>query len=213
MAERKIQSRLRYFLAFLIGTIIFIDIFVIAYSLSYGEFRRISNIQEELSYEIFRNKLRYSLFEEDICSADLQKKVTEDLGYQGKIIDYLERKLGKNNEEVLFSKQFYTLIELEHFDFVRKINRECNSSIPTILFFYSNGGGEVEESEDLGNLLASVYNRNPEVIIYSFDINLKSDLIEDLKKKYYIQEPLTIVINEKTKMVKPISISEVEKNL
>jgi len=210
MKKRKIQSKLRYLLAFLIATIIFIDGFMLVYSFSYLEYQRISSIQGELSYQLFQNKLRYYLFDEDICSADLLGELSEDLGYQGRIIDDLERKLGKNDKRVLFRKKFYTLMELEHFEFIKRINKECGAEIPTILFFYSNEKSDLDKSEELGELLGVVYRRNPEIRIYSFDINLNSDLIKMLKKKYGVEEVLTVVINEEIEMVHPKNINEIE---
>jgi hypothetical protein len=213
MKKRRIQSKLRYLLAFLIATLVFIDGFMLVYSFSYLEYQRISEIQGELSYQLFQNKLKHYLFDEDLCSADLLVEISEDLGYQGKIIDDLERKLGKNDQRVLFRKKFYTLMQLEHFEFVRRINKECEEKIPTILFFYSNEDLDLKKSEELGELLGVVYRREPDLKIYSFDINLDSDLINRLKMKYNVNEPLTILINEDTKLMNPKGVDEIEQYL
>ena len=68
MEDRKIQSRKRYLLAFLIGTVLFILIFFLSYSLSYFEYQRVSNLQESIAYSIFEDKLDYSFFNKQICS-------------------------------------------------------------------------------------------------------------------------------------------------
>jgi len=213
MERRKIQSWRRYLYAFLIGTFIFLIVFALTYSISYFEYQRISNAQMELSYDIFRDKLDYSFFKKNICSEESYKKISGDLRFQGVIIEDLERKFGKDNDMVLFRKKFYSLIELEHFEFVKQINENCKANIPTILFFYSNEKQYLDKSEELGILLSSVYQRNEDVVIYSFDINLNSNLIKDLIKKYNVEEPLTIIINEKTKLVNPRNIKEIEQYL
>jgi len=213
MKERKIQSKKRYLLAFLIGTAIFILIFSLSYAISYLEFRRISNLQEDLAYDIFEDKLDYSLFDEGICANESFDRVSRDLGFQGRIIDDLERKLGKNNENVLFRKKFYTLIELEHFEFVKLLNERCNLEIQTILFFYSNSGPNLELSEEVGKLLDVVHNRNENLMIYSFDIDLGSYLTEKLKEKYMIDKSPTLIINEEVKVENPQNISDIEKHL
>ncbi len=213
MEKRQIQSGRRYILAFLIGTFIFLNGFVLTYSFSYLEYQRVSRIQAEISYQLFQNKLKYYLFDEDICSADLLVELSEDLGFQGRIIDDLERKLGKNDKRVLFRKKFYTLMELEHFEFIKRINKECGAEIPTVLFFYSNDDLDLKKGEELGELLGVVYRRNPEIKIYSFDINLDSDLIKMLKEKYEVEELLTVVINEEIKVVHPKNINEIEQYL
>ena len=213
MERRKIQSKKRYVLAFLIGTFIFILGFILTYSISYLEYQRISNAQEKISYQIFQDKLKHSFFNEDICSLESLKGISEDLGFQGRIIDDLEKKFGKNNEKVLFRKKFYSLIEIEHFEFVEEINKRCKARILTILFFYSNEKKDVKKSEEVGDLLSVVYRRNPNVMIYSFDINLESDLIKNLKEKYEVEESPTIIINGKSKIVKPENVGQIEEYL
>ncbi len=213
MARRDIKSKKRYFFAFLIATVVFIMGFVVVFTISYFEFLRISSFQSQISYEIFQDKLKYSFFDEEICNSSSFTEISADLGFQGRIIDDLERKLGKNDERVLFRKKFYTLIELEHFEFVNTINKECKSGIPTILFFYSNDDKDVKRSEEVGELLSVAYRRNPEIIIYSFDINLDSEIITALKKKYEIEESPTIIINGKSKIVNPENIDKIEKFL
>lgn len=211
--KRRIQSSWRYIIAFLIGTFIFIGGFILTYSVSYLEYQRISDVQSLISYQIFQDKLKYSFFKEDVCSFKSIKEISEDLGFQGRIIDDLERKLGKNDKRVLFRKKFYTLILLEHFEFINTINQNCDIDIPTILFFYSNEEKDAEKSEELGELLGAVYQRNPEIVIYSFDINLDSEMIEALKEKYDITQPNTLVINNKKTLVNPKNINEIEKLL
>lgn len=214
LENRPIQSKKRYLLAFLIGTIIFIFVFLLSYYLSYLEFQRISIFQTETAYSIFEDKLVYGFFDKGFCSNQAIQEISDDLRFQGKIIDDLERKLGKNNKDVLLRKKFYTLIELEHFEFVNLIKDNCNYDINTILFFYSNEDRYLSESEELGRLLGAVYSKNTKnLIIYSFDINLDSNLIETLNKKYEITEPLSLIINGEDKIVDPKSLSDIEKYL
>ncbi len=206
---RKIQSKKRYFLAFIIGTVVFLGVFFVSYALSYLEFERVTNLQQDTAYEIFENKIKYNMFSTDLCSKESFKEISESLGFQGRVIDDLERKLGKNDKRVLSRKKFYTLIELEHFDFVRTLNERCNYNINTILFFYSNERDYVDESEELGRLLDTVVNRHEELVIYSFDVNLESELMDRLKDKYDIKQPLTLVVNGE-KIENPKNIKEIE---
>lgn len=212
MEQRKFESKNRYMISLIIGTVIFLLIFAVSYSISYFELQRVSNIQVGIGYDIFKDKLDYSFFNEPICDKASFDKVSQDLGFQGRIIDDLERKLGKQNEDVLLRKQFYALIELEHFEFVKEFNQKCGDKFNTILFFYSNNDSELKESEEAGRILGIVSNRNENLIIYSFDVDLSSDLVDKLENKYSITETPVIVINEKRKM-NVGSISEIEKYL
>lgn len=210
MKERGFQSGKRYIAAFLIGTVVFILVFALTYSLSYLEFRRVSDLQVDISYEIFKDKLDYSLFNEPICTNESFERVSRNLGFQGRIIDDLERKLGKQNEKVLFRKKFYTLIELEHFDFINLLNEKCDRNVQTILFFYSNEGSNTKDSEDAGKLLSVVHSKTENLMIYSFDINLDSDLIEKLKEKYDVERSPTMIINGEFRVENPQNLLDVE---
>lgn len=219
MEKRKYESKNRYLVSLLIATCVFVLIFAISYSISYFELQRVSNLQVGVGYDIFNDKLDYSLFNGSICDDKSLDKVSQDLGFQGRIIDDLERRLGKQNENVLLRKQFYSLIELEHFEFVRDFNKNCvkpwtkEKKISTIFFFYSNNESYLKDSEEAGRILGVVYERNEDIIIYSFDVDLQSSLVDKLEGKYGITESPTIVINEKTKIKLPANIDEIEKHL
>ncbi len=211
---RFIQSKKRYLLAFIIGTLIFIMGFSITYTISIAEFQRISNIQGKLSYQIFNDKILYSLFNKNICAESSFQKISQDLRFQGVIIDDLEKKLGKNDLEVLFRKKFYTLIELEHLEFVTETNKQCNDSINTLLFFYSNLENDLGKSEKTGRMLDALFSEyQNNLIIYSFDINLDSELIRELKQKFNIQSSPILIINQETKIINPENINDITKFL
>jgi hypothetical protein len=196
MERRKIQNKKRYLWAFIIGTIIFIIGFAITYSVAYFEYQRISSLQGPVSYEIFQDKLKFSLLGEDICTGKVYQEVSDSLGFQGGIIGDLEEKLGKDNENVIFRKQFYTLILLEHFELINTIKTECNRNINTILFFYSNEKEGIEASENVGDILQVAYKQNKgELFIYSIDMNLDSELVEAMVEKYNVTAPMKIIVN------------------
>ena len=213
MEQRKFESKNRYLISLVIGTLVFLLVFAISYSVSYFELQRVSNLQVGVGYDIFKDKLDYSFFKENICGTESFEKVSQDLGFQGRIIDDLERKFGKQDEDVLLRKQFYSLIELEHFEFVKTYNEKCGNKIDTILFFYSNNASEIEDSEEAGRILGVVSSRNDNLIIYSFDIDLDSDLVDKLEKNYNITDPPVAVINEKAKIELPANIQEIERHL
>lgn len=213
MEQRKFESKNRYLISLIIATIVFLLIFAVSYSISYFELQRVSNLQVGVGYGIFEDKLDYSLFNASICNEESFDKVSQDLGFQGRIIDDLERKLGKQNEDVLLRKQFYTLVELEHFEFVKTYNAKCGNKIDTILFFYSNNVSQLEASEEAGRILSVVSSRDENLIIYSFDIDLNSDLVNKLEKNYNITDSPTVIINNKIKIELPVNIQEIERHL
>jgi len=208
MRKREIHWK-RFFYALIIGTLFFFLGFIITTSISYLQFQRISTFQEETTYNIFKDKLNYEFFNENICEKEFFSKISEELGFQGVIIDDLEKRLGKENQKVLQRKKLYTLVEVEHFEFVNNLNEECNSNISTILFFYSNKKSDLSKSEDTGTILDSVYRKNNNLVIYSFDINLNDIIITQLKTKYKIKASPTLIINNNKKLENP-TLNEIE---
>jgi hypothetical protein len=209
--KREIQSKKRYLLALLIGTAIFLIGFGITYAVSYLEYQSVVGMQDPISYEIFKDKLKHTLFEEDICTDESYIQISKDLAIQGGFIGDIEDKLGKNNKDVLFRKKFYSLIELEHFEFVKIINEECNRSINTILFFYSNEDKDLDSSEEVGNILGVLSQRNKDnLVVYSFDVNLDSEIISLLKEKYGVEGPQFVVLNENQTFTSINNLNDIE---
>jgi len=212
MLERKVQSKKRYLLAFLIGTLLFIIVVLISYSIAYFQYAKISDIQGETAYSIFEDKLAYSFFGEDICSIYNFRKVSDSLSYQGQILEDLEKKFGKDDKNVLERKKFYSVLLLEHLIYVKEYNKQCNQKINTIMFFYSNKDNP-DASESAGKVLNSVYQTNQNLVIYSFDFNLESQSVDNLKKKYSVSKIPEIIINENQTLFWPFSSSEIKSYL
>ncbi|MBU2576600.1 MAG: hypothetical protein KKF50_02670 [Nanoarchaeota archaeon] len=214
MENRKYKDKKRYLWALIIATVLFFLVIQASTFISYLEFERVASLQDPISYKIFENKLEYSLFDKDICVEDSFKEISEDLKYQGQLIGQLEKKFGINDPRVIFRKKFYTLVQIEHFEFTKVINEECNRSINSILFFYSNKKVDLDNSEGLGNILSVVYQKNDEnLVLYSLDLNLDSNIIGNLKEKYNVGEEPLIIVNEDQRFTKIDNISEIERYL
>lgn len=213
MTNRKLQSKSRYIKAFVFATLVFILGFAMSYGVSYIELSRINSLQQSISYDIFSDKLDYSLFGEDICSIESYNEISKDLGIQGKIIDDLENRFGKEDKSVLFRKEFYTLALIEHFEFVKERNLMCEDFVNTILFFYSNEEEDLQDSEEIGRLLEIIHSKNEKLVIYSFDINLRSKLMKNILNKYGIDKEGILIINNNQFIENPRNLTEIESNL
>jgi len=214
MENRKFKDKKRYLWAALIAAALFFVVFQASYFISYLEFERVASLQDPISYQIFGDKLQYTLFDKNICEEAGFQKISADLGYQGQLIGQLEERFGVNDERVIFRKKFYTLVQLEHFEFIKLINEECNRSINSILFFYSNEEADLDNSETMGNILGPIYQRNKDnLVLYSLDLNLDSDIIRSLKEKYSVGEEPLVIVNEDQRFTKIDNINEIENHL
>ncbi|MBI2628923.1 hypothetical protein HYW74_02480 [Candidatus Pacearchaeota archaeon] len=197
-----------YLMAFIASTIIFILISLISYSISYLNYRDISSRNNVINDYI--NDLSGYISELN-CSNQLLFDSSERLDEVGFKMSILENRFGKDDVRVISQKKLYTQLELNHFNIVREFNNKCNTSFNTIIFFYSNKKEVKDENERVGFVLSTLKNKWPEdVMIYSFDYNLDSYLIYDLKSKYKVIDTPFVLVNERDK-VEVKNIKDIER--
>jgi len=208
-----IQSKKRYLISLLIGTSIFILILLLTNFIGKGELNNINSINGEMAQDIFKDKLVYSFFDEGNCSSETFGKISRDLGYSGTIINDLETKFGKDDPDVLEQKKFYTLVLLEHLEFLKDYNKKCNTSYQSILFFYSNKNEVSSKNENVGRILDIVSRDNKNLSIYSFDAELNSELIQRLIQRYNITQVPAVIIDEKFVLTSINNVEDINKYL
>ena len=89
----------------------------------------------------------------------------------------------------------------------------CEDFVNTILFFYSNDEEDLQNSEKIGRFLEIIHSKNENVVIYSFDINLRSKLMKNLLNKYGIDKDGILIINNNQFIENPRTLAEIEGNL
>lgn len=188
---------LKVILALILATLLFISVFFFGYMVSYYKSQATIQSQESLRYSLLGFEVEREILGNSCADFD-PHRFTSEIDNMGRVISLLEQRLGKANTAVLDQKRTYALLEARHLLYVQDHNLRCNQSVPTILFFYSNNQEDKDGSTKMGYMLSSLKNRNPEVLIYSFDSNLDSSLTLLLKQKYNVTSPNTLVINGKT---------------
>lgn len=205
---KEFQSKKRYLASFVIGTLLFLLIIGLSYSIAIYQYTKVSDVQGSTAYSLLEKKISYTFFDDDICSVKRFEEISTSLGEQGKVLEDLENKFGRNNVQVLERKRFYSVLLLEHLDYTQTYNEQCQDYKDSLLFFYSNVGN-LDASEKAGRVLDSVNSEN-DVFIYSFDLDLDSIIIQELKEKYDIESSPTIVINGEEKLMWPFSKEKIE---
>jgi len=105
------------------------------------------------------------------------------------------------------------MLEIQHLLLIDKYNKNCNKTIPIVLFFYSNEENFIVQAEKMGFILSTYKANNKNIMIYSFDYSLNTNLINLLKKKYDITQANTIIINGQTKVWNLNNIDDLKKYL
>ncbi len=196
----------RFLIAFFLTVLVFLSIFFFTSEIFKNKAIFVKEEQQQLYYDLLLYQLQMELAQdcESFSLNDLSQKV-DQFGFY---MDLIEKEMGKNNEFVLSEKNRYVALEVQHMLLSIKQKDICNKTNNTILlFFYSNEDFYVDDSEKVGHMLTNIKINNPNLLVYSFDINLNSSLVNFLKEKYYVSIPNTIIVKNK-KIVSPKNVDE-----
>lgn len=185
---------------YIIALIITLFVFVIGiYAGSYTsnlKFESLSDLQNKIRSETIGTELQYQIVSDNPCSIFEPNVFTEDLNKIGSRLTEMESQLGVENKAVVSLKEYYNLLEVRHFLFMKQALRECKRDYGIVLYFYSNAG-DCKDCQEQGYVLSYVNKRNPVFNIYSFDVNIDNAALKTLKKYYNVTAVPSIVVNEK----------------
>ncbi|MBI2445824.1 hypothetical protein HYV43_05535 [Candidatus Micrarchaeota archaeon] len=114
----------------------------------------------------------------------------------GAKLDLLENTRGRTDATVLRLKKEYMVQQARDFLLVQKINGYCGTSIPTILFFYTNQ--DCPECTRQGLVGPVLKQKRPDVMIYAFDVDLKAPIVDALQKVNAVNTYPSLVVNGQT---------------
>lgn len=212
MISKREIPMLRAILAFLIATFVFLTGFLIGYSVSYLKYQELSRKQEDIRYSLLSLDLEKEFLES--CDSFVFQTISFEFDEMGNILRILENRFGKRDARVIEQKKKYTLLEVQHFLNIKNYKEKCDSNMNTILFFYSNIEPYDTRSERVGYMINALKTKNPEEIMtYSFDYDLDTNMIKILKNVYNITSPNTLIINEEIRVEMFESIEDLEKYL
>lgn len=201
----------RIIVSFILATIVFLFGFWASHLFASGVSEKVSDSQQEMTYEFYKLMLQKELLS-DTCNIEEYDSFFSNLDEMGKYITILEKKFGKQDERVLSQKKLYSLLLTQHFLFIKDRNENCENKFPTILFFYSDKEDYSDKAKSIGYILGNLKNQDKKIMIYSFSYDLDSELIEDLKTRYNVTEPNTLIINEKEKLVNIQHIEDIKED-
>jgi hypothetical protein len=210
--EREINKSI-YLLALLLAILFFVMGFLISYLFSYHKFQQIATAQEEIRYQLLSVDIENKILADYICEDTSFYANSNNLDYVGNIIQLLEQKLGKNNQQVIEQKKLYSLLEYNHILAVDKRNKECSKNTQIIMFFYSNKEAQ-KRSEDVGYILDVLKAKyKDKVMVYSFDYDLDTSFMKLIKEIYKINQAPAVIINQNNVIYEINNIEDLEKAL
>lgn len=163
--------------------------------ISYYHLSELKQTQEKMLYEMTGYELAYSfLSERDICNTSFKDLIKERAELGQKLVS-LEKKFGSENEEVKSLQERYHLYQIREYLFFKKLNQECESKVPLILYFYSN---DCDMCLAQGRVLDALYNQDKSISIYAIDYEVDNPILNSVKNVYNITTTPSLVIHGKT---------------
>lgn len=194
MNAKKIHKT-KYLAVFATTTLIFLIGLVIGNKISDTKLSKVNTLEQDIRTDTMAIELQYLLLAEDPCSSVNSTTLSEELYEIGSKLDFMEQRLGKKNQDVIRLKDYYSLLELRHWLFVKKQQKECNTDNTLVLYFYSNLG-DCDRCEEQGFVLNYLRKKYPSVNVYSFDINIDNMAMDTVKTMFGVNKVPTVVINE-----------------
>ncbi|MFH1425248.1 MAG: hypothetical protein ABIG28_00770 [archaeon] len=182
-------------LSFLLANFVFLTIFIFTFQVSYSNYMNIAKDNNKISEQI--KKIDKLTEDKNICDDSILIESSTILDEIGSRLSLLETRFGKEDSRVLEQKNLYSEVEFKHFQIIKKLEEQCEQDYLPLLFFYSNQENLEEESERMGFILGKFKRQhNEQVMVYSFDFNLESKLIQNLKEEYNITVAPRVLVDK-----------------
>lgn len=200
MIPKKVKRDISYskfLIAFSLTLCIFlIGVIVGNYMLSY-KIDKFVDYEQDLKIDLMASEIEDRIIEEVGCNATGQLQLTQSLYDLSAKLGYLENQLGWDDPQVWRMKKYYSLLELRHWLYMKKINEKCGFNYTTILYFYSNKG-DCPKCESQAFVLGHLKEKYEGIFLYSFDINMDNAALNTIKQIYDVgNETPSLVVNEK----------------
>ncbi len=192
--RKKLDTK-KYLLVFFITLVIFLFGLFVGAFFSSEKIADVRDMQETLRSDTLDLETLYSVLESNPCEYVNTTPLSDQLYDVAKRLDFMESQLGKNNDDVLQLKKYYSILQLRQWMFEERVQETCFENKSIILYFYDNEPGVCPECEEQGFILSYIREKYPTVSIYSFDVRTESEAVQALVRRH-VEEVPTIVFDE-----------------
>ena len=190
----------KYIFTFIITTAIFVTAFFASTFFSSKRVESVKSIQDNIAVDILSSETQFDLLKEVPCGNVNDSILSPELSTLGDKLSHTENERGEKDQDVLYLKKYYSLLEIKDYLLSKKLVEKCGSTKKPvfIIYFYSNKG-DCPECTREGFVLTRLKEKYPDLRVYSFDYNLDISAIASMKTIYRVTSALpSIVIADKT---------------
>lgn len=192
--RKKLDTR-KFVIVFIFTATIFFFGALLGFVTSSEKLDDVRNMQNTLRSDTLDLETLYAVLENNPCEFVNTTPLSDQLYDIAKRLDFMESQLGKNNEDVLQLKKYYSILQLRQWMFEERVQETCFENKSIILYFYNNKPGECPSCEEQGFILSYIREKYPDTSIYSFDVRTESEAVQALVRRYVDTVP-TLVVNE-----------------
>jgi len=185
----------KYITVFAITTLVFIVGILVGNYFSNQKLQQIDEIGQDLKTDTVSMELQYDLIAENPCAHINSTPLADELYEMASKLDYMENRLGEDDTNVKALKEYYSLLELRHWLFMQKTNKECNQNSALILYFYTNEE-DCSKCKEQGFILTWARRNYENVYVYSFDYSIENGALDTVKRLFDVQGTPAVVINK-----------------
>ena len=196
LKENKIDGT-KVTIIFLLTTLIFILGILAGNYITNQKISQVTQMEDNLKIDTMASELQYSIIIEDPCKFYNSSIFLSELYDLGRKVDFMESKLGQDDEDVLRLKSYYFLIEIRHWLLIKTMEKQCGVHEDVILFFYDTDK-RCPDCKDQGVILSNIRLNREKLKVYSFYVGSTDVATGTLKNKYGISNTPTVIINDQT---------------
>ncbi len=187
----------KYIVVLFITTIIFIAGIFVGNYFSDVKLRNIEDMERAFRVQTMAIELQYDFLSQNPCESLDITPLTDELHELSNRLSHMENTLGLNNPTVIRLKEYYSLLGLKQWLFLKRANEECGKNNTLILYFYSNEG-DCATCEQQGNVLTYIRRKYPHVMVYPLDINIHNPALDTIQKTYLdkTKTPILVINDE-----------------
>jgi glutaredoxin len=188
----------KYIAVFATTTLIFMIGLLIGSYTTGQKLKHVNELEQDLRMDTMAMELQYLFLSQEPCQTDTEL-LTEELYEIGEKLSYMENSLGSDNAQVMQLKEYYSLLEIRHWLFLKQVTKECDTNLTLILFFYSQEEKDCPKCVEQGYALTFLRKEFQDVRVYSFDVNMTNPALDVIKKSYIhsnTEMPVIVIDNK-----------------
>ncbi len=197
MNKRRRIDKSKYLTVFAMTTLVFIIGISVGNFFSGEKLKQIEYIGQDLKTDTVAMELQYELIAENPCDHVNSSLLADELYEMASKLDYMENQMGEDDRSVMGLKEYYSLLEIRHWLFMKKTAKQCNQTGERILFFYTNED-DCKRCKEQGFILTWIRSNYEDVYIYSFDHTIENAALDTIKRMYSIEGTPSMIVGKET---------------